>query len=108
MKYKKNLIKIFLMIITLPKGKKEIIGDLLERYHVVGFASTLAKGAIDKSFTKDVMFCVVRDDQVKDAILNLEDRFKSFRSNACMVYTIPIDSIIGVSNYIALTSGGVK
>ena len=54
------------------------------------------------------MFCVVREDQVKDAILNLEDRFKSFRSNACMVYTIPIDSIIGVSNYIALTSGGVK
>ena len=79
MKSKKNLIKIFLMIITLPKGKKEIIGDVLERYHVVGFASTLAKGTIDKSFTKDVMFCVVREDQVKDAILNLEDRFKRIR-----------------------------
>lgn len=108
MKSNKNLIRIFLMVITLPKGKKEIIGDILEKYQVVGFASTLAKGAIDKSFTKDVMFCVIREDQAKDAILKLEDKFKSFRSNVCMAYTIPIDSIIGVSNYLSLTSGGVK
>lgn len=105
---KQELIKIYLMVITLPKGKKEIIGDVLEKYNVTAFASTLAKGAVDKSFTKDVMFCIIREDRVKDAMLTLEDRFKSFHSNVSMAYTIPITSIIGVSNYMALASGGIK
>ena len=34
MRKKKNLTKLYLMVITLPKGKKEIIGDMLERFDV--------------------------------------------------------------------------
>lgn len=106
MKKNTNLTKLFLMVITLPKGKKEIIGDMLERFDVTAYLSTLAKGAIDKNFTKDVMFCVIKESEIKDAILKIEDKFKSFNSNISMIYTIPLDSIIGVSNYISLTNGG--
>lgn len=103
---KNNLTNLFLMVITLPKGKKEIIGDMLEQFDVTGYLYTLAKGAIDKNFTKDVMFCIIKEDQIKDAILKIEDKFNSFNSKISMIYTIPLDSIIGVSNYIALSNGG--
>ena len=94
------------MVITLPKGKKEIIGDMLEKFDVVAYANTIARGSLESGYTKDLMFCVIKEDKIKDAILALEDRFKSFRSNISMVYTVPIESIIGVSSYITLSNGG--
>ncbi|MCR5706050.1 MAG: hypothetical protein K6G48_04585 [Acholeplasmatales bacterium] len=104
----KGLTKIYLMVITIPKGKKEIIADMLSRHDVVAYAQTMARGSIDKGYTKNLMFCIIKEDRIKDAILALEDRFKSFRSNISMVYTIPLDSIIGVSSYITLSNGGNK
>ena len=101
-----NLAKLFLMVITLPKGKKEIIGDMLEKFDVTGYLYTLAKGAMNKNFTKDVMFCIIKETEIKDAMLRIEDKFNSFNSNISMIYTIPLDSIIGVSNYLALSNGG--
>ena len=53
MKTNNTLTKLFLMVITLPKGKKEIIGDLLEKFDVTTYVSTLAKGARDEKFTKE-------------------------------------------------------
>lgn len=108
MKTNTHLTKLYLMVITLPKGKKEIIGDMLERYDVTAYLSTLARGAIDKTFTKDLMFCVIKEDQIKDAMLKIEDKFAKFRSNISMVYAIPLDSIIGVSSYMSLSNGGTK
>lgn len=106
MRKKKNLTKLYLMVITLPKGKKEIIGDMLERFDVTAYLNTLARGAIDKTFTKDLMFCIIKEDKIKDAILAIEDKFAKFRNNVSMVYAIPLDSIIGVSSYMALSNGG--
>ena len=108
MKTNTNLTKLYLMVITLPKGKKEIIGDMLERFDVTAYLSTLARGSIDKAFTKDLMFCVIKEDQIKDAMLKIEDKFAKFRSNISMVYAIPLDSIIGVSSYMTLSNGGKK
>lgn len=108
MKKKTNLTKLYLMVITLPKGKKEIIGDMLEKYDVTAYLSTLARGAIEKTFSKELMFCVIKEDQIKDAMLNIQDKFARFRNNISMVYAIPLDSIIGVSSYIALSNGGKR
>lgn len=96
------------MVITLPKGKKEIIGDMLEKYDVTAYLSTLARGAIEKTFSKELMFCVIKEDQIKDAMLNIQDKFARFRNNISMVYAIPLDSIIGVSSYMALSNGGKR
>ncbi|MBR6071210.1 MAG: hypothetical protein IKP77_00075 [Acholeplasmatales bacterium] len=108
MKKKTNLTKLYLMVITLPKGKKEIIGDMLEKYDVTAYLSTLARGAIEKTFSKELMFCVIKEDQIKDAMLNIQDKFARFRNNISMVYAIPLDSIIGVSSYMALSNGGKR
>ena len=108
MKTNTNLTKLYLMVITLPKGKKEIIGDMLERFDVTAYLSTLARGAIEKTFSKELMFCVIKEDQIKDAMLNIQDKFARFRNNISMVYAIPLDSIIGVSSYMALSNGGKR
>ena len=75
MKKKTNLTKLYLMVITLPKGKKEIIGDMLEKYDVTAYLSTLASGAMDKNFNKELMFCIIKEDQIKDALLHVQDKF---------------------------------
>ena len=108
MKKNSNLIRLYLMVITLPKGKKEVIADLLERFDVTANLSTLARGSANKELDKEIMFCLIKEDMVKDAILQIEDKFNKFRGNISMVYTIPLDSIIGVSSYMALTNGGVR
>ena len=96
MKKRKNLTKLYMMVITIPKGKKEIIGDLLERFDVTGYLSTLASGSLEKSFQKELMFCIIKEDKIKEAI----------RQKTSMLYTIPLNNIIGVSSYVALSNGG--
>lgn len=110
MKKNNNLVKLYLMVIALPKGKKEIIQDMLERYDVTASLSTYARGggSSDKSFSRDMMFCIIKEDKLKDAMLKIEDKIAKFRSNISMVYAIPLDNIIGVSSYMALSNGGVK
>ena len=44
MKKNKKLTKLYLLVISLPKGKKEIIGDILAGFDVTAYVSTLAKG----------------------------------------------------------------
>jgi len=102
----KNLSKLYLMVITVPKGKKEIIEDMLDYYDVTAFLSTLARGAHDKSTTKDVMFCIIKEEKIKDAMLWIEDKFKKFHKKESMIYTVPLHSIIGISSYVMLSNGG--
>lgn len=102
----KNLSKLYLMVITVPKGKKEIIGDMLDYYGVTAFLSTLAHGSHENSTTKDVMFCIIKEEKIKDAILWIEDKFKKFHRKESMIYTIPLHSVIGVSSYMMLSNGG--
>lgn len=106
MKKNKNLTKLYLLVISLPKGKKEIIGDILGGFDVTAYVTTLAKGTYEKDFSKEVMFCTIKEDKIKDAMFKIEDKFASFKSNISMIYAIPLDSIIGVSSYLALTNGG--
>ena len=106
MKKRKNLTKLYLMVITIPRGKKEIISDMLERFDVTTTISTLASGSLEKSFQKEVIFCLIKEDKIKEAILTLEDKFNHFRQKSSMLYTIPLNSIIGVSSYVALSNGG--
>ena len=48
MKKNTNLTRLYLMVIALPRGKKEIIGDVLEKYDVTAYLSTVAKGSLKR------------------------------------------------------------
>lgn len=106
----KNLKKLSLLITIVPRGKKEIVISLLERFKV-NFQFSLHGRGTFSSFSKnnrDIIFSVIRDENVKDAILNLEDEFEYFGSNESSSFAIPLNSLIGVSNYLFLSKIGGK
>lgn len=105
-KNKYKLEELFVLFVSVPKGKKDIIADVLEPYDVTAMLSVLAKGTSDATMTKEMNFCIVKKTQLKDAMLVLEDKFKNFHGNHCMAYSVPLESIIGVSNYMFLSNGG--
>ena len=106
MKKNTDLTKLYLLVITLPRGKREIVGDLLEKDDVTAYLYTLARGARDRAFNKRLMFCIVKENKLKDVSLKLEDKFAKFNSKISMFYAIPLDSVIGVSSYMFLANGG--
>lgn len=97
-----------MLVITIPKGKKEIVADALFRYDVTLYQSTLARGTMDKTMTKEVMFAIVKESRVKDAIYKVEDKMAIFKSKVSMVYAIPLHNIIGVQSYMSLINEGDK
>jgi len=108
MRKRKNLAKLYLLVITLPKGKHEVIGDLLEKYDVTAYLNTLARGSTEKIFTKEMMFCVIKEERLKEAMLAIQDKYSKFHKKISMVYSVPLENIIGVSSYMALSNGGIK
>lgn len=112
----KNLKKLKLLITVVPEGKKEVILDLLEDYYKVNYSfCSQGKGTVPNelmdylglsSNERDVIFSFVRSDKAKDAILGLEDKFKKVGINQSMAFTIPLQSIIGMHNYLFLSNLG--
>ena len=94
MKKNSNLIRLYLMVITLPKGKKEVIADLLERFDVTANLSTLARGSANKELDKEIMFCLIKEDMVKDAILQIYlftlSPYKSIRNTISSLLISPV------------------
>ena len=86
----------------------KLIADMLEKYDVTAYLSTLARGSVERTVSKDVMFCIIKEDMIKDAMLEIEDKIARFHSQASMVDAIPLNSVIGVSTYMALSNGGKK
>ena len=112
-----KLKKLELLITIVPKGKKEVIIDLLEQFDVTAQASILGSGTVKKIANddlyyfekdKDIIFSIIREDMVKDAILRLEVKFVKFKSNQCSTFSVKLSSVIGVSNYLLFSNMGGK
>lgn len=107
-----RVIGLYMLVVIVPKGKAELINDILSDFKASYFLNTLAKGSADSSLTRDLIISVVREDMVKDLLLKLEDKFSLFNGNklnmdkVSMYYTVPLDSIVGISEYMILSNGG--
>ncbi len=106
MKKNTKLTRLYVLVLSVPRGKKEIIADILEKFDVIAYLTTVARGSLDTGYTKRIMFCIIKENYVKDAILAIEDKFATFNSKVSMVYAIPLDSIIGAQSYMMLSRGG--
>lgn len=114
-KKEKNLKKLKILVSIVPHGKKEIITDLLENFDVTFSFSTIGNGTSTNDFqdllglhnnNRDVIFSIIKENKVKDAILALEDKFKKFKYHQSIAFSIPIASIIGMQNYLFLSKLG--
>ena len=116
LKKKTDLKKLKLLVTVVPKGRKEVILDLLEDYYSVNFSFVInGKGTVPNelmnmlglvSNDREIIFSFVRAQKAKDAILGLEDKFKKFGIHQSMAFTTPLQSIIGMHSYLLLSDLG--
>lgn len=98
--------KLKLLITIVPRNKTEFYLDLLQSFEVnlqlgVSAFGTASKkyGFLEADLEKQVLFSVIRDDNVPNALAALEDKFNSIRGGKGVAFTVPFTSMVGVVSY---------
>ena len=82
--------------------------DLLSAYEVNFQTAVLAQGTAKDEMLymlgledsdKSVIFSVLREDKVTDAMHMLEEKFHSIKGGKGIAFTIPMSSVVGVAIY---------
>ena len=108
-----NVKKLKMLITVVDRSKTLFYLDLLEQYEVnvqmVLYGNGTAKsemlhmlGLIETD--KSIILSYIREDRVKEALETLNEKFQKVKNGKGIAYTIPLDSIIGVSMYQLLSN----
>ena len=100
--------KLKILVTVVNRSKTEFYMDLLSDFEVNFQTAVLAQGTA-KSETlymlgleesdKSVIFSVIREDKVHDAMHMLEEKFHTIKGGKGIAFTVPMSSVIGVAIY---------
>lgn len=105
--------KLKILITIIDRSKALFYVDLLEQYEVNVQMVMYGKGTANSEMldllglsesNKAVIISCIREDKVKDALDTLNEKFHKVKNGKGIAYTIPMDSIIGVSMYQLLSN----
>ena len=105
--------KLKLLITVVDKSKTLLYIDLLEQFEVNVQTVLYGHGTADSQMLnilgliesdKSAIISWIREDRVKEAMEALSEKFNKVKNGKGVAYTIPIDSIIGVSAYQLLSN----
>ena len=108
-----NLRKIKMLITVIDRSKTLFFVDLLEQFEVNIQMVLYGKGTATSQMLdllglaetdKSVIISYIREDKIKDALSTLNEKFQKVKNGKGIAYTIPLDSIIGVSTYQLLSN----
>lgn len=97
-----------LLVTIVSRQKAEFFADLIQTYDInmqmlvraEGTANTEMLKALGLDDTqKTVIFSIIKEEKIKDALASIEHRFKSIKNGKGIAYTIPMTSLIGVAVY---------
>ncbi len=100
--------KLELLVTIVDRKKADFYVDLITGFRVNLQLTVNGKGTARSEMLnmlgldgsdKAVIFSVIRDTQVEEALSVLEEKFKTVRNGKGIAYTIPMSSIIGVSAF---------
>ena len=98
--------KLMLLITVVPRSKAEFYLDLLQGFEVnmqleVSAFGTARKGfgLLESDLEKQVLFSVIREDNLDAAVAALEDKFATIRGGKGVACAVPFTSMIGVASY---------
>ena len=100
--------KLKLLITVVNRNKTELFIDLLTAYEVNFQTTVLAQGTAHSEMLymlgleesdKSVIFSVIREDKVHDAMHMLEEKFHTIKGGKGIAFTVPMSSVIGVAIY---------
>lgn len=103
--------KLVLLVTVVNRPKAEFYVDLLQQFEVNLQLDVSAFGTAPANMQlvsadpeKQVIFTVMREDNVKAALATLEEKFTTIRGGKGIAFTVPFTSTIGVSVYRFLTN----
>lgn len=103
--------KLVLLVTVVNRPKAEFYVDLLQQFEVnlqldVSAFDTAPANMqlVSADPEKQVIFTVIREDNVKAALATLEEKFATIRGGKGIAFTVPFTSTIGVSVYRFLTN----
>lgn len=100
--------KLKILVTVVNRRKTELFMDLLTEYEVNFQTSVLAQGTARsetlymlglEDSDKGVIFSVLREDKVPEAMRMLEEKFNTIKDGKGIAFTIPMSSVIGVAIY---------
>ncbi len=99
---KSNRLK--LLITVVARNKADYYTDLIQSFDVNMQMLTLANGTANASsleflglsdFSRTVIFSVIQEEKIPDAMVELEKRFKTIKGGNGIAFTVPLTSVIG-------------
>ena len=100
--------KLKLLVTIVDRSKALYYTDLLEQFEINMQMDIYGKGTADRDMLsllgltdndKAIILSVVREENVKDILETLAEKFEKIKNGKGIAYTIPMKSIIGVSIY---------
>ena len=98
--------KLKLMITIVNRNKADFYMDLIQSFQVnmqlaipaQGTANAQIRSILGLADTdKAVIFSVIREDEAKNVLNAIEEKFETIKNGKGIAYTIPLTSVIGVS-----------
>ncbi len=100
--------KLKILITVINRSKAIYYQDLLEQFEINMQTIIYGRGTADKEIfsmlnidenEKAIILSVVREDKLQDVLETLSEKFNKIKNGKGIAFTIPMQSIIGVSVY---------
>lgn len=100
--------KLKILITVINRSKAIYYQDLLEQFEINMQTIIYGRGTADKEIfsmlnidenEKAILLSVVREDKLQDVLETLSEKFNKIKNGKGIAFTIPMQSIIGVSVY---------
>ena len=100
--------KLKILITVINRSKAIYYQDLLEQFEINMQTIIYGRGTADKEIfsmlnidenEKEIILSVVREDKLQDVLETLSEKFNKIKNGKGIAFTIPMQSIIGVSVY---------
>lgn len=100
--------KLELLVTIVERGKAEYYLDVLQSFEVNMQCIALGSGTADAKTLgllgltesdKAVIFSIIQEKKIPDALMTLEEKFKTIRNGKGIAYTLPLTSVIGTLIY---------
>ena len=97
-----------LLITIVDRSKAEYYTDLIQSFDVNMQVTAFGHGTADEKMLvylglgdseKAVIFSVIQQNKLSDAIATLDEKFKTMRNGKGVAFTIPLTSVIGALIY---------
>ena len=105
---KSNVAKLKVLITIVNKSKATYYVDLLEEYEINMQMVVSGRGTANDEMLnllglvesdKVVIISVIKEEKIKDVLETLKEKFNKVKNGKGIAYTIPMESVIGVSIY---------